>query len=166
MMSTGDWIAAVSAAATVVAVVAALFGPAVERRLRRPRLVLLAEPPAELGVAAKVVADARADGAVCYWLRLAVSNVGRTTADEVRLLLYRVDVEPPLAVQPPAREAKWADVPQDTLTLPPGITRLVDVLHVVRTRDRRGGRRHLPRGRPEKALMLPGTPSSSRVLIS
>ncbi|MFD2093311.1 hypothetical protein [Blastococcus deserti] len=118
-----------SAGATTLAVVVALFGPGFERWRRRPKLVL-SDPPPELGTAAKVVGGPTDGDGVVHWLRVAVSNDGRSTAEDVRVILLRIDAPEPLRKQPPSRELKWADVRTDRGSLPPRVARLVDVVHV------------------------------------
>ena len=129
-----------SAVATLFAVLVALFGPAWERRRRSPLLYLEADPSDELGPDAKVVFIPAPAGDSKVWLRLAVGNRGRSTAEGVRVVLVRVDPPQPAPHQPPARELKWADVPFDTVTLAPGDLRLVDLLHVA-AEDAGGTRR-------------------------
>lgn len=115
--------------ATTLAVVVALFGPGFERWRRRPRL-RLGDPPPELGTAAKVVGGATDGDGVVHWLRLAVTNCGRSTAEDVRAILLRIDAPHPWRKQPPSRELKWADVRADRGSLPPRVTRLIDLVHV------------------------------------
>jgi hypothetical protein len=71
-----------------------------------------------------------------------VSNAGRTTPDDVRVIMLRIDVSQTLVKQPPTRELKWADVGTDRGTLPPGVSRLVDVVHVSEAVDSTGHTRH------------------------
>jgi hypothetical protein len=125
--TTAAWAGAV---ATLLAVLVALFGPAWERGRRSPLLHLVADPPAHLGAAAKVVHVPAPAGDSKVWLRLAVVNAGRSTAEGVRVTLARVEAPQPLTHPPPLRELKWADVPFDSVTLAPGEVRLVDLLHV------------------------------------
>jgi hypothetical protein len=125
----GDLVAWVGAGATTLAVVVALFGPSFERWRRRPKL-MLSDPPAELGTEAKVVGGPTDGDSVVHWLRVAVTNCGRSTADDVRAILLRIDAPERLRKQPPSRELKWADVQADRGTLPPRVARLVDVVHV------------------------------------
>jgi hypothetical protein len=128
----GDTLAAwVGAGTTFLAVLVALFGPRWERRRLRPILVLLADPPAGMDPGSGVVSWPTVEGWPCCWMRVAVGNVGRTTADDVRLIWLRIETPQPLEKQPPARELKWADIPVDKATLPPNVTRLVDLLHVI-----------------------------------
>jgi hypothetical protein len=130
-----------SATGTLLAVLVALFGPSWERFRRRPRLQLAADPPDELGTAAKVVGGRTETGVVTYWLRMAVSNAGRSTAEDVRVILLRIDAPQPLAKQPPSRELKWADVATDRGTLPPRVSRLVDIVHLTEATDSSGHER-------------------------
>src|SRR4051812_2042554 len=88
------------ATATFLAVLVALFGATWERHRRQPRLLMRSNAPAELGAAAKVVGGRADDGSVTYWLRMAVSNVGRTTADDVRAIMLRIDAPESLLKQP------------------------------------------------------------------
>jgi hypothetical protein len=125
--STAAWAGAV---ATLLAVLVALFGPAWERGRRSPVLHLLADPPPHLGDTTKVVHVPSPGGDSTVWLRLAVVNAGRSTAEGVRVTLARVEAPEALPHPPPLRELKWADVPFDTVTLAPGEVRLVDLLHV------------------------------------
>src|SRR4051812_32997369 len=89
------------ATATFVAVLVALFGPSWERHRRRPRLLLGSNASPELGAAAKVVGGRTDDGSVIYRLRLAVSNAGRTTVNDVRVIMLRIDAPQTLVKQPP-----------------------------------------------------------------
>ena len=136
--SVAEW---ASAVVTLLAVLVALFGPAWERRRRSPSLYLEADPGDELGPDAKVVflPEPARDSRV--WLRLAVGNSGRSTAEDVRVVLVRVEASPPDPHQLPMRELKWADVPYDTVTLAPGDLRLVDLLHVATAEDADGRHR-------------------------
>jgi hypothetical protein len=148
----------VGAGATTLAVVVALFGPGFERWRRRPKLVL-SDPPPELGMEAKVVGGPT-DGGVVHWLRLAVSNCGSSTADEVRAILLRVDAPERLRKQFPSRELKWADVKADRETLPPGVTRLIDVVHVKFVADGAEIRRGLVGGLQPVSTADGGQPGS------
>jgi hypothetical protein len=133
--SVAEW---ASAVATLLAVLVALFGPAWERRRRSPSLYLEADPADELGPDAKVVFVPEPAGDSRVWLRLAVGNDGRSTAEGVRVVLVRVEASHPYPHQPPMRELKWADVPYDTVTLAPGDLRLVDLVHVATAEDADG----------------------------
>jgi hypothetical protein len=126
------------AIATSLAVVVALFGPGFERWRRRPKLTLSAYPPAELGTAAKVVGGDTEDGAVTYWLRLPILNSGRSTAEDVRAFFLRIEGPTQINKQPPSRELKWADVIFDRGTLPPRVSRLIDIVHVTTAPDSAG----------------------------
>ena len=127
-----------SAVATFLAVLVALFGPAWDRRRRLPVLYLDAEPSGDLGPDAKVVFVPEPAGDSRVWLRLAVGNRGRSTAEGVRVVLFRVEASQPYPHHPPMRELKWADVPYDTVTLAPGDVRLVDLVHVATAEDADG----------------------------
>ena len=133
--SVAEW---ASAVATLLAVLVALFGPAWERRRRRPSLYLEADCGDEFGADAKVVFVPEPAGDSRVWLRLAVGNKGRSTAEGVRVVLVRVEATHPYPHQPPTRELKWADVPYDTVTLAPGDVRLVDLVHVATAEDADG----------------------------
>jgi hypothetical protein len=150
-------------AATFLAVLVALFGPGWERHRRRPRLVVTSEPPEELGTNAKVVSARTEDGSTIHWLRMAVTNEGRSTAEDVRLISLRIEAPGARGRQAPSRELKWADVATDTCSLPPRVSRLVDVVHLTETQDESHVRRRglvsgvMPlsgadRGRPDSVL--------------
>ena len=102
---------------------------------RRPRLRLSADPPRDLGTQAKVVPSRQDKHNDAYWLRMAVTNDGMTTAHDVRVILLRIDAPEPWRTQPPSRELKWADVDADRATLPPKVSRLVDIVHIVRVTE-------------------------------
>ncbi len=76
------------------------------RHRRRPRLFVTSAPFRELGTAAKVVGGVTEDGNVIHWSRMVVTNEGRSTAEDVRLISLRIDAPRPLAEQPPSRELK------------------------------------------------------------
>jgi hypothetical protein len=130
-----------SAVATFLAVLVALFGPAWERGRRRAVLYLDADPSDDLGPHAKVVFVPEPAGDSRVWVRLAVGNSGRSTAEGVRVVLVRVEASQSYPHQPPMRELKWADVPFDTVTLAPGELRLVDLVHLQITGDAAGAPR-------------------------
>jgi hypothetical protein len=120
----------ISVVATVCAVLVALFGAPVWQWWRRPILKIGADD----GAGRRLVCQDKGDGMIDFrcWLRLPVTNVGRSTAEDVMVLLTRVNTPQRIHQQPPARELKWADVPADRLSLPPAVSRLVDVMNFAR----------------------------------
>jgi hypothetical protein len=118
----------------VLAVVVALLGPSLVQWYRRPKLILHSDVDDDRDGTTKVPQDYFRDGPAC-WLRMAVTNTGRTTAEDARVILYQMS---PAGRQPPIRELKWADVPLDQLAIPPRITRLIDVVRVTLERNRSG----------------------------
>jgi hypothetical protein len=110
-----------------------LIGPSVVAWWYRPRLRVVSDAPESERLACRTAGAELPHGGFICWLRMPIHNVGRSTAQDVRVILTSIRADPEAARRPPSRECKWADMPETflALPLPPRVSRLVDIAHVV-----------------------------------